>query len=517
MKLAKSSLIAEIDNFAQSELGIDITDLIERSGLAVSRVVREYTPRGERVILLCGKGYNGADGYAAAINLLGDYDITVYDVFGEGQREEGGRHFLEKFVSLGGDLRTLDSPEDLRADLAVSKTVVDAIFGTGFRGDIPKKIRDIAIVLSETVGVNKIAVDVPIGVNADDGSVDICAAAVSATVELCFIKPGIVSYPARAFVGRIILDDLALPQDKLLSVFNFRYNYVDEALATSLLPKRESNSSKGSFGKLLLITGSERYRGAAHLSLEAALRGGAGYVTYFGVESLVNSLSAKFPEALYRVKKPDSELTREDISAIVKESEASDVTLIGSGSESTPALIELTRALITSGGGTLILDADAINCLCKDREENVTLIRESKRNIILTPHPLEFARISGTDVASVQRNRISASVKFAKENRCTVVLKGAGTIITDGDTVYINSSGSSALAKAGSGDVLAGFIASLSSGIKDPITAAVLAVFFHGMAADRASDRLSSYGVTPSDLPLRIAEVVGEIEKKRDN
>ena len=488
MKLAKSSLIAEIDNFAQSELGIDITDLIERSGLAVSRVVREYTPRGERVILLCGKGYNGADGYAAAINLLGDYDITVYDVFGEGQREEGGRHFLEKFVSLGGDLRTLDSPEDLRADLAVSKTVVDAIFGTGFRGDIPKKIRDIAIVLSETVGVNKIAVDVPIGVNADDGSVDICAAAVSATVELCFIKPGIVSYPARAFVGRIILDDLALPQDKLLSVFNFRYNYVDEALATSLLPKRESNSSKGSFGKLLLITGSERYRGAAHLSLEAALRGGAGYVTYFGVESLVNSLSAK-----------------------------SDVTLIGSGSESTPALIELTRALITSGGGTLILDADAINCLCKDREENVTLIRESKRNIILTPHPLEFARISGTDVASVQRNRISASVKFAKENRCTVVLKGAGTIITDGDTVYINSSGSSALAKAGSGDVLAGFIASLSSGIKDPITAAVLAVFFHGMAADRASDRLSSYGVTPSDLPLRIAEVVGEIEKKRDN
>ena len=515
MKLAKSSLIKEIDSFAQSELGIDITDLIERSGLAVSRIVREYTPSGGRVIFLCGKGYNGADGYAAAINLLDEYDITVYDVFGEGQREAGGRYFLEKFLSLGGDLRTLDAPEELRRDLAVSKTVVDAIFGTGFRGEIPKKIRDIAIVLSETVGVNKIAVDVPIGVNADDGSVDICAAAVSATVELSFIKPGIVSYPARAFVGRIILDDLSLPQDTLLEAFKFRYNYLDEALAKEMLPKREENSNKGSFGKLLLITGSERYRGAAHLSLEAALRGGAGYVTYLGIEQLVNSLSLKYPEAIYKVKKPDLALTAEDIDSIVSASRESDVTLIGSGSESTPALIDLTRALITSEGGTLILDADAINCLCKDREESVTMIRESKRKIILTPHPLEFARISGTDVASVQRNRISAAVKFAKENRCTVVLKGAGTIITDGDTVYINSSGSSALAKAGSGDVLAGFIASLASSVKDTLSAAALGVFFHGAAADRASDQLSSYGVTPSDLPLRVAEVIGEIEKKR--
>ena len=516
MKLAKSSLIAEIDSFAQSELGIDITDLIERSGLAVSRVVREYTPKGGRVIFLCGKGYNGADGFAAAISLLEDYDITVYDVFGEGQKENGGRHFLEKFVSLGGDLRTLERPEDLRADLAVSKTVVDAIFGTGFRGEIPQKIREIAIILSETVGVNKIAIDVPIGVNADDGSVDICAAAVSATVELSFIKPGIVAYPARAFVGKIILDDLSLPQDTLLAAFKFRYNYLDEALAARMLPVRESNSNKGSFGKLLLITGSERYRGAAHLSLEAALRGGAGYVTYLGTPELVNSLSSKFPEAIYKEKKPNAELTGEDIEKIVADSRACDVTLIGSGSESTPALIDLTRALISSDGGTLILDADAINCLCKDREENVTLIRESRRKIILTPHPLEFARISGTDVASVQRNRISAAVKFAKENGCTVVLKGAGTIITDGDDVYINSSGSSALAKAGSGDVLAGFIASLSCSVKDTLSAAALGVFLHGAAADRASDRLSSYGVTPSDLPMRVAEIIGEIEKKRE-
>ena len=143
------------------------------------------------------------------------------------------------------------------------------------------------------------------------------------------------------------------------------------------------------------------------------------------------------------------------------------------------------------------------------------MIKESKRKVVLTPHPLEFARISGTDVASVQRNRISASVKFAKENRCILILKGAGTIVTDGDSVFINGSGSSALAKAGSGDVLAGLVSSLCASVKDPLIASVLAVYFHGAAADRASDRLSSYGVTPSDLPMKIAEVMAEFEKQR--
>ena len=119
------------------------------------------------------------------------------------------------------------------------------------------------------------------------------------------------------------------------------------------------------------------------------------------------------------------------------------------------------------------------------------------------------------DVAAVQRNRISSSVKFAAENKCILVLKGAGTIVTDGQEVYINSSGSSALAKAGSGDVLAGLLSSLTASVKCPLSSAVLAVYFHGAAADTASDKLSSYGVTPSDLPLTVAKVIAECEKKR--
>lgn len=515
MKLAKSCLIAEIDAYARDVLGIPTVQLIERSGKAVARVVREMTPKGESVIIFAGKGNNGADGYAAACELLSDYSVLVFDVFGEGQKSEDGKFFLEKYLSLGGELRPLILDDRTKALIKSSATVVDAIFGTGFRGEIPEVVRKLSVVVSETVGVNKIAVDVPVGVNADDGSVDICTAEASATVELSFIKPGIVSYPARSFVGRIIHDDIGLPYNDIINKFPFKYNYIDASLAERFLPKREENSSKGSFGKLLLITGSERYRGAAALSLEAALRGGAGYVTYLGIKDLCDSLSARFPEAIYKEINKENNLS-EQISDAVSLSSQSDVTLVGSGSGNTSELFELTMALLSSEGGTLVLDADAINALSEKRAQGLSAIKNAKRQVVLTPHPLEFARLSGMDVATVQRNRISSSVKFAAENKCILVLKGAGTIVTDGQEVYINSSGSSALAKAGSGDVLAGLLASLTASVKAPLTAAVLAVYFHGAAADTASDKLSSYGVTPSDLPRAVAQVMAECEKKRD-
>ena len=516
MKLAKSSLISEIDAYAKDELGIPTRQLIERSGGAVARVVREMTPKGATVIVFAGKGNNGADGYAAACDLLSDYSVIVFDVFASGQNGEDGRYFLEKFISLGGEIRPLVLDKPTEELIKSSATVVDAIFGTGFRGEIPDLVRKLSVIISETVGVNKIAIDVPVGVNADDGSVDICTAEASATVELSFIKPGIVSYPARSFVGRIIHDDIGLPYDDIIKRFQFKYNYIDSNLAARLLPVREADSSKGSFGKLLLITGSERYRGAATLSLEAALRGGAGYVTYLGIESLCDSLSSRFPEAIYKPMPIDERLDGSVISQIVEISSKSDVTLIGSGSGNTPKIAELTLSFLNSEGGVLVLDADAINALSENRAEGLIAIKNSKRTVVLTPHPLEFARLSGMDVATVQRNRLSSAVKFAAENRCILVLKGAGTIVTDGDEVFINRSGSSALAKAGSGDVLAGLISSLAASVKNPLSAAVLAVYFHGAAADTASDKLSSYGVTPSDLPLTVAKVIGECEKKRD-
>ncbi len=517
MKLARSELITEIDAYAQNVLGISVMTLMERSGEAVASVVRHRVKPGGKVIILAGKGNNGGDGYAAAINLMKDYDVKVIDVFDAGQRTEEGRHFLEQFKSLGGSLEALVLTEDKKEEIRRADCIVDAVFGTGFRGEIPELVKELSIVISESLGAQKIAVDVPIGVDADDGSVEPCAFSATATVELCFIKPGIVSYPARSYVGEIIFDDLGLPRPVIREHFKdrLRYALADSKWATETLPLREENSNKGTFGKLLLITGSPRYRGAGRLSLSAALRGGVGLVTYLGDTALTEELSSEYPEAIYKTMTMGDKLTDDGINEIAELSTKHTATLIGSGSDNTDGLARLTKRLLATEGGTLILDADAINALSEKREEGKAAIKSAKRPVILTPHPLEFARLSGLDVAYVQLNRMEVAIDFAAEHNCTLVLKGSGTLVTDGDYVYVNNSGSSALAKAGSGDVLAGLIGAFSAFIKNNNEAAALAAFFHGKAADALAKELSTFGVTPSDLPLAIAKQISIIEERR--
>jgi NAD(P)H-hydrate epimerase len=263
-----------------------------------------------------------------------------------------------------------------------------------------------------------------------------------------------------------------------------------------------------------MITGSKKYRGAAHLALEAALRGGVGLVSFAGIAELVTELSARFPEAVYKTVGDISEGDDALIGELTELSKSYGATLLGSGSDNTDGLLKLTLSLLSSEGGALILDADAINALSLTGERGVEAIKNSPREVIITPHPLEFARLIGSDVASVQLHRIEYAERFAKENSCIVVLKGAGTIVTDGDIIHINTAGSSALAKAGSGDVLAGFMASFLAQKKVPsLCGAAISVYFHAVAGDNLAEEFSSYGVTPSDLPMEIARQMAKFER----
>ncbi len=516
MKLAMTKTISKIDKYSETQLGISMRELMRRSGEAVVRAVRERVSAGGRVSILAGKGNNGGDGYCAALLLMNDYDVTVYDIFSAGQKGIEGRELLSEYKAAGGKILNFEPTREILDAIKSSSCIVDAVFGTGFHGEMPDLVRPLAITVREAVEAVKIAVDVPLGINADDGSVSGFAISVGATVALSFVKPGIISYPARSYVGEIVYDDLGLPSDKIAEHFPFRYFAVDEAFATRKLPEREANSNKGTFGKLLLITGSNRYRGAAHLSVEAALRGGAGLVTYLGEPELVSELSAKYPEVIYKEISRIENITDEELKLAAELSEKHSATLIGSGCYSTEGLLRLVLALLSAEGGPLILDADAINTLVRLGEDALRVIKESKRQIILTPHPLEFARLYGTDVATVQANRLRLAEDFVAKTSSTLVLKGAGTIIADEYEVYINVKGSSSLAKAGSGDVLAGLIGSLTAQNKLPVNiAAALAVYYHAIAGDALAEELSSYGVTPSDLPREIARQIAKSEKNR--
>lgn len=517
MKLAVSSMISKIDAFSAKVLGLSVKTLMEKSGIAVADTVRARVKTGSSVIVLAGKGNNGGDGYAAAVSLMEDYNVTVLDVFGLGQKNEAGKHFLSLFKERGGRLLNYEPTEEVHREIKSAGCVIDAVFGTGFVGEMPESIRPLAITVREAVGTHKIAIDVPLGINPDDGSVSDFVISVEATVALSFIKPGIISYPARAYVGDIIYNSLGLPDKEINDNFTFKYHMVDADFVKKALPKREANTNKGSFGKLLMITGSEKYRGAAHLSAEAALRGGVGLVTFMGCDKLVSELSQKYPEVIYKTIRDVAQITEEESSEVIELSSKHTATLIGSGSDNTAGLLGITLRLLDSEGGILILDADAINALSSIGEKGILALKNAKRKVIITPHPLEFARLTGDDVAKVQLHRLEKAEKFAKENGVIVVLKGASTIITDGEEVYINASGSSALSKAGSGDVLAGLIGAMCAQMSmPPEIAATVSVYLHGAAGDILAKRFSNYGVTPSDLPSKIAEEIAEFESLAD-
>lgn len=269
----------------------------------------------------------------------------------------------------------------------------------------------------------------------------------------------------------------------------------DEKLARATLPDRPRNGHKGTFGKVLVIAGSETYPGAAHLAVEGALRSGVGYVHFAGGRALSSSLLLRFPEVIFHPLD-----TGADRIAAAELSLSMDATLFGPGAGRDNTVRDLVLSLLSRGETPLILDADALSVI---REEDLAA---SCRPTLVTPHPKEFERLSGIPVPEDEREKIAA--EFARRTGAVLLLKGHGTVTTDGDLTYLNTTGNTALSKGGSGDVLAGLVAGLAGSHLPLIKAAALGAYLHGKAAETLSSALSPFGVTPSDLPVAIA---GEI------
>ena len=504
MKLVSPDMRPKIDEFAINKLGITEIELMRRSGDAVARAVRELS-EGEEILILAGKGNNGGDGYAMGAMLSDAFSVSVLDVFSAGQRSDAGNYWLNRARECGVEFLSFENaPERIKN----ASCIVDAIFGTGFSGKVPQSLGALAALINNSAA-KVVAVDVPLGVNAYDGTLDEISVRADVTVALSYVKCGLLSYPARAKVGRIIECDIGLDREIIERKFSFDSYYFDEGEALSLLPKRNDNSNKGSFGKTLLSVGSERYAGAAHLALEAALRGGCGITYVATCEKLCTELRSKFPEAIYL---PLDMKNPRNVNEVLQIAANMDSVLVGCGSMPTLQLAEFTMKLIRECDTRTIIDADAITAL--SRYCSAEVLKSARRAPILTPHPLELSRISGLSTEQIQSARIGAAKSFAREYGAIVLLKGAATVVTDGDRLYINGSGSSALAKGGSGDVLSGLIASVTAQGVSPLEAAALCAYLHGRAADSLAEELSEFGVTPSDLPREIAKVIRKITAK---
>ena len=275
MLLATSRVIRDTDTYAVKTAGIAITELVDRSGRAVAQAVRSHVPTGGRVVILAGAGNNGADGYAAARHLMPDYDVCVIDTSNGDPRTDGAKWAKDAFMSARGDVRSLACCTDGLSDLFACDCLIDAIFGTGFHGDVPPRLAALTAPWQASHAY-KIAVDIPLGVIADTAEVADVSFSVDMTVALCMLKPAHVCYPAKDFVGEVTLDTVGLDAMAAPFAASSPYRYTDETEARALLPIRSENAHKGTFGRTALLVGSEHYRGAARLALEAALRCGVG-------------------------------------------------------------------------------------------------------------------------------------------------------------------------------------------------------------------------------------------------
>lgn len=505
------ALIPKIDAYAAEVLGIPERELMRRAGEAIAEEIAKRLPVGATVLLYCGGGNNGGDGYAAALSLhRRGYRALAVDLFGLFQKSEAGKFFLEAYREKIGEPLDAEKAEKAEADC-----LVDALFGTGGRLPLPPE----AIPVSERFAnsrVLRVAVDIPLGVNGESGEVAPTVAPVDLTVCLSFPKYGLYSYPAKEYTGEIVINDLSLPQEPLRSHFSLRDTLANDALLEKAFPKRKPNTHKGSFGHLLLLAGSPAYRGASILaSLSAsALRMGSGLVTLASCQAATDAVVGAVPEVITKAINPWEE---EKSDTLLLLSEKKSAILIGPGCGASRALTRHIYAFLETEGAPLILDADALNSLALDTAESKKRLIYAKRQVIFTPHPQEFARMADSDTKEVQAKRLSAARSFAQEIPGVLVLKGAATLICEADRFLINTTGSPALAKGGSGDVLAGAVASLTAQGVSPFTAAAAAVYLHGKAADCLSSLYSEYGVRPADLPDEMAKQLAKLQRGEDN
>lgn len=485
------------DELAVKKYGIADLTLMKNAAKACFDYIYPRLSHKDKIVVICGKGNNGGDGYEIARILHKEwFNVSVINAFDCEPNTETSKTVFEKCKKDGVKILGLC---EWKSELQKATVIIDALFGVGFYGKIDEKSEiGKMISLCNQSDALTIAIDTPSGINSADGRCEGLAFMAVFTITMAFIKTGMLSYPAREYCGDILIADIGYP-DALLNEVEKDALIADDEYIKSVLPQRKQNTHKGSYGRLLLYCGSETMTGAAILAARAALRSGAGLVNIARDVETIKILQTQLIEPVFSIISDDA------VSEISALSEKATAILIGCGMGKSEIDKNVLFSLIKNAECGLIIDADGINLL----SENILILKEAKRIPILTPHPLEFARLCGKSADEVQKNRLNLAREFAKEYRCVLVLKGAGTVIASPyGQIAINTSGNPGLSKGGSGDVLAGLISSFTSQGISTFDSAVTAAYLHGKAADVLKEEISEYGLLPSDLPQAIAKLL---------
>jgi len=500
MKIVTAAEMSEIDRITSERFGVPSLTLMENAGTAVADFVVTQYPSAKRIGVICGKGNNGGDGFVAARKLhQAGKDVRVLLL---SEPSALRRDAAEMFTKLPVAPVTVSSQEQLKAEPAravfVADVLVDAILGTGFRPPVSGLYGEAIAALNASCAP-VVAVDIPSGADAEVMGEQVGAVA-RADGVVTFTAP----HPAHIFGmltrGPTVIWPIGSPDEAL--VCSLQLNLVTAREVAPLIGPRSLVANKGSFGHVLVLGGSTGKAGAAAMAGMAALRAGAGLSTVATAKSVLATVAGFHPELM---TEPLDETDAGSISIRALQQGQMDslagrktVLAVGPGISRHPQTAEFVRGVVRKYKLPMVLDADGLNAF----ENRSAELKDTADILVITPHPGEMARLTGSTVAAIQRDRLNVARTFAREHGVIVVLKGHRTLIAHPDgTVWVNTTGNPGMATGGTGDILTGLVAGLIAQHPDRIADAVISsVYLHGLAGDVARESMGEHSLIATDL-----------------
>lgn len=487
-------------------MGIPSLTLMERAAVAVAEEIQSYgkfhSLNEKKLLVVAGNGNNGADGMAVArILSMEGWQVTVYQTGTTGHcTREWERQ--NKYISYYPIRIVSNWPQE------EYPVILDALFGIGLSRQVQGEYAEIITEINRRKGY-KLSLDVPSGVHAGTGKIMGVAVKADKTVTFGWLKKGLLFYPGAGYAGQIVVREIGINETCFPAAEHKPGMFCFDEPIDALLPQRKKDGHKGSFGKVLLIAGFEQMPGAAVLAARAAYGTGAGMVRVICPEENRIMLQSSMPEVLWT----SPENWRQGC-------EWADVIAIGPGLGKNTFVKELLTGVLKESKHPVVLDADALNIIADDMSLQILIADQGKagREIILTPHEGELARISGKTLEEVREERERIARIQAQDLHSILVCKGARTLICrEQGEICINLTGDNGMGTAGSGDVLTGIIAGLLAQGADAFSAASIGVYLHGLAGESVAAKYSSYGLTAGRLAEYIGIIIAETasEEKR--
>ena len=505
-----SGQMKAIDRYTIETIGIPAMVLMEKAAMAVVRHTKELCSEKDTILAVCGYGNNGGDGIAAArILFMEGYNVSVVMV---GDKEHATKETKQQMKIA----RKIGVPMLRKVKWEEYTVIVDALFGIGLTRNIAGEFRRVVEEINKTTA-KVVAVDIPSGVCADDGKIMGIAVNADVTVTFGYQKTGCLLFPGSECSGKVYVEDIGFAKGGL-SEAPTRF-YFDEAPG-ALLPVRQKNSNKGTYGKVLVIAGSKNMSGAAFFAATAAYRMGSGLVHILTAKENREILQRQLPEAILTTYETLEEgISEADIESIRDAVSWASVIVLGPGLGLSAMSARIVNYVICECKVPLVIDADGLNIISRMISERVPseegvegriryLAKLLPAETILTPHKKELSVLTGIPLADLVNCLIDSSASCTYNNDLIYVKKDVRTMVSFGNSDYINVSGNDGMATAGSGDVLAGMIAGLLAQGETPKMAAMTGCYLHGLAGDVAANKKGPRSMLASDILEAIPEVL---------